>query len=128
MSLLDVLRTGVKIADQVTKSVQATVSYQRVTARDAYGAPSVFAAPVQLRAVVDFKAAPVRTREGITTVSRATIDLLDVVAVAAATNGEGIDEDDVFILPDGSGGKILDVGGFVDAGTTNPIATTVMLG
>lgn len=128
MSLLDILRLGVKIANDVTKPVQATVSYQRITSRDAYGAPATFASLVPLAGIVEMKSMPVRTREGTTGVSRATIDLLDVAALVAATSGNGPDYDDIFVLPDGSKGPVISLGGFVDAGTAKPIATTVILG
>lgn len=128
MSLLDSLRSGIKTADKITKPLQPTVSYVRVTARDAYGAPSTFASAVGLRGIVEFKAVPVRTKEGVTTMTWAVIDLLDIAAIVAATGGEGVSSDDQFTLSDGRTGKVLNIGGFVDAGTTHPIATTVMLG
>lgn len=128
MSLLDVLRSGIKIADKITKPLQATVSYQRVTARDAYGEPSVYGSVVPLKAIVDFKAVPVRTKEGITAYTSAVVTLLDVDAIVSATNGAGVDVDDLFTLADGTTGKVLSIGGFMDAGTTKPIPTTVMLG
>lgn len=127
MSLLDTLRTGVKIVDKVTKPLQPTVTYRRATGNDGYGNVT-FAAPVSLRAIVDFARKQVRTPSGELTVTRATIDLLDVAAVVAATNGQGIGNDDQFTLPDGDTGPILDISGFIDAGTGNPVATTVMLG
>ena len=128
MGLLEVLRAGVKIADSVTKPLQAEVTYSRAVADPSgYGA-FTYPTSVKLRAIVDFARKQVRTREGILTVTRATIDLLDVAAVVAATGGEGIGNDDRFVLPDGDSGPILDISGFIDAGTGQPIATTVMLG
>lgn len=128
MSLLDVVRSAVKIADQTTKSLQATVMYERYTgSSDGYGTP-LYVTAVPLRAIVDFTSKQVRTRDGILTVTRATIDLLDVAAIVAATGGEGIGNDDRFTLPDGDTGPLLDIGGFIDAGTGNPVATTIMLG
>jgi len=127
MSLLDVLRSGVEIANRVTRPIQATVMYKRETGTDEYGAKT-YATAVPLHAIVDFQAKQVRTREGVLTVTRATITLLDIAEIVAATNGQGIDNDDQFIFPDGDSGPTLDIGGFVDAGTGNPIATTVMIG
>jgi hypothetical protein len=126
MSLLDVIRAGVKIADNITKPLQATVLYQRASAAGGYGV--TYPSSVPLRAVVDYKTVQVRTKEGQLTVTRSILTLLDIAAVVAATNGEGIGNDDRFTLPDGDTGPILDIGGFVDAGTGHPIATTVMLG
>jgi len=132
MSLLDVLRSGVHIADNVTKTLQATVSYWRYVSEDGYGtktySPPETSAGIQLRAIVDYKSTQVRTREGILTVSRAVITLLDIAAVVAATNGLGIGNDDKFVLPDGDTGPLLDIRGFIDAGTGHPIATEVVIG
>lgn len=127
MSLLDALRAGVKLADKITKPLQATVLYERESAEDEYGAVTR-GAPVPLRAIVDFGRKQVRTATGELTVTRATIDLLDIDAIVAATAGEGIGNNDRFTLPDGDTGPILDISGFVDAGTGHPIATTVMIG
>lgn len=128
MSLLDAIRAGVKVADSVTKPLQATVKYEREIKRnDGYG-DLKYRPPVQLRAIVDFARKQVRTQAGVLTVTRATIDLLDIAAVVAATDGQGIGNNDRFTLPDGDTGPILDISGFIDAGTGHPIATTVMLG
>lgn len=127
MSLLDVLRSGVAIADSVTKPLQATVSFQRYLSTDWQGTKT-YAAAVDLKAIVDYVSRQVRTPEGILTVSRATIGLLDIAAVVAATGGAGIDNNDVFTLPDGDTGPLLDIRGFVDAGTGHPIATEVVIG
>ena len=127
MSLLDVLRSGVKIIDQVTKPLQPEVTYERAI-KDPTGYGTKYAPPVQLRAIVDWKQKQVRTMTGILTVSRASIILLNVAEVAAATAGVGIDDDDRFTLPDGTTGPILDMSGFIDAGTGEPLATEIYLG
>ena len=127
MSLLDVVRLAPALANTVTRSLQPTVSYERYVSSDGEGT-KVYAAAVPLHAIVEFKSKQVRTKEGVLTVTRATIDLLDIAEVVDATGGEGIGNDDRFTLPDGDTGPTLDLGGFIDAGTGNPIATTVMLG
>ena len=126
MSLLDALRAGVKVADQVTKPLQVVVTYAREIGQDSYG--PIFATPVPLHAIVDYRAAMVRTKSGELTATRATITLLDIAEVVAATGGAGIGNNDVFTLPDGDSGPTLDLSGFIDAGTGHPIATTVMQG
>lgn len=127
MSLLDVVRAGVKIADKVTRPLQAIVMYERETGADAYGARQ-FAGAVPLHAIVDFKAVQVRTKEGILTATRSTVTLLNIAEVVAATNGQGIGNNDRITFPDGDTGPLLDISGFVDAGTGHPIATTLMIG
>lgn len=126
MSLLDVVRTGVAIANKITEPLQSTVMFARMTGNDGYG--PTFAASVPFKAIVDYKAAMVRTKSGVLTATRATITLLDVAAIVAATAGVGIGNDDVFTLQDGDTGPTIDLAGFVDAGTGNPVATVVMLG
>ncbi len=125
MGLLETLRSGIKTADKVTKGLQATVQYQKATMT---GQGPVHGPKQPLKAIVDYRSVQVRTMSGQLTVTRAVITLLDVEAVRLATNGEGIGNEDLFTLPDGDWGPILDISGFVDAGTGNPIPTTVMLG
>lgn len=125
MSLLDVLRAGIKVADSVTKPLQGTVTYKRATTNTGYGIGE--ASGVPLRAIIDETAGQVRVN-GVVTSYRATLTLLDVDALVVATNGLGIRANDVFILPDGSSQPVVDTGGFIDPGTTHPVATTVRLG
>lgn len=127
MSLLDIVRSAVKIADNVTKPLQATVSFSRYISSDAFGKPT-HAAAVSLKAIVDWKQAQVRTAAGVLSVSRASVMFLDIAALVIATNGEGVNDLDLIVLPDGTTGPILDMAGFVDAGTGEPVATEVMLG
>lgn len=127
MSLLDVVRSAVAVADSVTKPLQSTVSYQRRTGQDQFGSPT-YAAAVDLPAIVDWKATQRRTSTGILTVSRAVITFLDAAELSAATGGNGIDDNDVLTLPDGTTGPLLDLGGFIDPGTGIPIATEAYMG
>lgn len=131
MSLLDTLRTGVKIVDDVTKPLQATVSFERYIGSDGYGT-LLYAPAVPLKAIVDWKQKQVRTVSGILSVSRASVMFLDIVALTAATPAgfttAGVSDEDKITLPDGTTGPILDMAGFIDAGTGHPIATEVFLG
>jgi len=128
MSLLNVLRSAVKVADTITKSVQATVTFRHCTDANTAGrgVPS-YDAPVPLLAIIDKKQKMVRTPSGQIIASTATLTFLDVAAVAAVTGGVGIKVNDKITLDDGSSPPILNVGGFVDAGTDQPLATTVWL-
>ena len=126
MSLLTALHAGVAVANAVTRPLQCVVTYERELGVDAYG--PTFAAPVGLHALIDFKAAMVRTKEGILTATRSTVTLLDINELIAATSGNGIGNNDRLTFPDGDTGPILDISGFVDTGTGHPLATTVMIG
>lgn len=128
MSLLDAVRAGIKVADKVTKPMQAEVMYLRAVADTSGYGNFTYPSSFPLRAIVDFSSKQVRTKDGILTVTRATVGLLDVAKVVEATAGQGIGNDDRFILPDGDVGIVLDISGFIDAGTGHPVATTVMLG
>lgn len=127
MSLLNILRNGVAIANTVTKPLQATVSYERYVSSD-YAGEKTYAVAVDLRAIVDWKQKQVRTASGILSVSRASVMFIDIVELDAATGGLGISDADRITLPDGTTGPILDMAGFIDAGTGRPLATEVYLG
>jgi len=127
MSLLDVVRTGVAVADALTRPLQATVSYEQYIGEDGYGTPT-YAAAVDLKAVVDWKQKQLRTQGGILSVSRASVMFIDIAALVAATGGDGVGDTDRLTLPDGTTGPIIDMSGFLDAGTGTPFATEVYLG
>lgn len=123
----DALTLGVRIANKVTKPVQALVTFKKAVADSSFGGWS-YPTEVQLRATVDWKQKQLRTADGVLSVSRALVQFLDVDALIAATNGEGIDDHDIIILPDGTTGPILDMAGFIDPVTNLPFSTEVYLG
>jgi hypothetical protein len=128
MSLLTVLRSGVRIADKVTRPLQCTVGFERCTGLDDQGARAYAEGIISLRAIVDSKVQQVRNAQGILDASRATITLLDVVALDAATGNRGVMTEDRFTLQDGTTGPVLNVGGFADAGTGRQVTTQVYIG
>jgi hypothetical protein len=127
MSLLDVLRKGVKIIDKITQPLQCLVTLERYIADDDGYGPG-FLPPVQLHAIVDWRQKQVRTMSGVLSVSRALIMFVDIDELNAATAGQGINDSDIITLPDGTTGPILDMAGFIDAGTGQPLATEVFIG
>jgi len=128
MSLLDVLRTGVAIADQVTKPLQSTVSFSRaVVADDSYKTVS-YPVTVPLRAIVDWKKTQMRTSTGTVSAIRPNLVFLDIAALVAATSGAGLSDLDKIVLQDGTTGPTLNLSGFIDAGTGHPIATECAIG
>lgn len=127
MSLLDIVRGAVKIANNITRPLQAEVTIEHQLSTSGYGGVK-YMKPAKLPALVDWKRAQVRTANGELTMSRAVITFTDVEKLAAATNGEGVGDFDRIILPDGTTGPILDLSGFIDAGTRKPFMTEVMLG
>lgn len=127
MSLLTVIRSAVKIADAVTKPLQAVVSYERYTGQDMYGTKQ-YAGVKSLRVIVDAKQRPVRSVSGEMVIARLTITFLDAAALAIASNNDGVLIMDRITLANGSTGPILNVGGLVDAGTWLPFATEAYIG
>ncbi len=127
MSLVDTIRLAVSTANKVTKPLQAIVQYERYISSTGRGVRN-YAAVVPMTALVDWTAVRVRTQGGEEILSRATITFLDITALLSVTAGKGIQEDDRLTLPDGTQGPILDLSGFIDAGTGIPYATKVMLG
>lgn len=127
MSLLDVLRSGIKVADNITKPFQGYVQYRRCTAKDEYGTKTMGSTQL-LRGLIDATQRQVRRSDGTFMVVDATIDFLDVAKVKAATSDKGFSIDDEFTLPDGKKRPTLSAGGFMDAGTTKPVVYKVMLG
>lgn len=127
MGLLDVIRAGVKVADQVTKDLQSTVTYKRYKETNSEGTRTFYASKT-LRAIVDRKQTQVKTAEGIMSLSRASITFLDIDALMLATGNAGINTNDVIVLPDGTTGPILNTAGFMDRSKEVPVATEVYLG
>lgn len=127
MALIDILRSGVKIADQQTKSLQTTVTFEKHLGDDGYG-NDTFGPKQYLPALCDWRSRQVRTMQGELTVTRMILTFLNVEDVARVTNNEGIHEEDRITLPDGSTGPILDLSGFIDPGNCQPLATEVSIG
>jgi hypothetical protein len=132
MGLLQTLRSGVKIADKVTKPLQSIVTYRRYTGQNGFGektySPSLSSPAISLRAVVEDKQEQVRTFSGELSQAKTSVLFLDVNSLITATSGQGIKEDDLIILQNGDTGPILNTSGFIDGGTGIPIATQVYLG
>jgi hypothetical protein len=81
-----------------------------------------------MKAICDWRQAQVTTVGGSLAVSRVVVTFIDIKEMEAKTNGEGISDQDRITLPDGTTGPILDMAGFIDAGTGQPLATDVYLG
>lgn len=132
MGLLDVVRSGVKVADGITKGLQGQVEYHRYTAQTGTGTrtyvPPLGTRTVLLDALVDLSTRSVRGPDGEFMVCSALVMFLNVAQIAAATGGAGIKDEDVLILPNGQTGPIVALKGFMDAGTSQPIATEAYLG
>jgi len=119
MGLASVVRGAVATANRVTKDLQSTVSHQSAMSTPSSKGVIAYGAAVSRRALVDWKQKVMRTSNGQEVTTRASVTFLEPVAVTLL---------DVIILPDGTTGPILDVGGFVDASTGRPYLMEVWLG
>ena len=127
MSLLDILRSGVAIIDSSTKALQSTILYEQYGGTDAYGT-DIWVPAVAMLAIVDWRESQTKTQAGEMVLSHTTLTFVDVNAMVAATGGKGISTQDRITLPDGTTGPITRLAGFIDAGTTEPVATEVHIG
>lgn len=132
MGLLNVLRSGVKVADKLTRDLQAETYYRRYVSSDGAGGktydPPESSPAVTLLAIVEDKQEIVRTLAGEMSQSKTHITYLDLPAVYAATGGNGIKEQDMISLQNGETGRILAIAGFMDAGNGQLIPSEVFLG
>lgn len=122
MSLMDVVRAGVAIANKVTSAggLQATVLQESFVSETVKG-DKTYGAPTPRLALVTIKGQSVWTKEGALSYSRAELVFLDPTIV--------ITDDDRFTLPDGTTTQPVNViTGFADPVTGAPILTQVFLG
>lgn len=128
MDLAKIVRKAVAVVDTVTDSFQANVLYFAWVGQDIYGKPT-FASMVPHKALIDYhqKLRQVSTGKAIMTLAHLTV-LDPITANGALGRQEPIDTRDIFVLPNGVSGPIVDSKGFVDAGTGNPFVQEVWLG
>lgn len=118
MGLQDLVRSGVALANRVTKTLQATVAHEAFKAEDQTGQRTYYAA-VQRTCVIEWRRTRRRTQAGDEIVIRPTLLFLSPVA---------IDTRDRITLPDGTTGPIADVGGVIDPDTGTAYTREVTIG
>lgn len=127
MGLLNIVRSGVKVADKLTKDLQAEITFERYISSDGAG-DKTYAASATIKAIVEDKQEIVRSLSGELSQSKTHITILDTAKLLTITANQGVKEQDRITLPNGESGRILALGGFIDAGTEIPVATEVYLG
>lgn len=117
MSLLTILRGGVKIASSATKSVQTTVTHKPRTGDGGKGNPVYVSR--SLPAIVEKKQRQVSTAGGTEVDSTTTVTILDPTVV--------VNPMDVIVLPDGTSSEVINTGGVFDPGTRKLLLTEAYL-
>jgi hypothetical protein len=122
------LRDGVKLIKETTDSLQAFVTLNQWIGQDVYGKP-LFAAPMSLKAICVLAPNQHKTTNGIVVNTTAYAAFLEpILPNGAASRKEPIDPRDVIIFPDGTTGPIVEIKGFIDAGTNAPMFSEVWIG
>lgn len=128
MGLDSIVRSGIKIADNLTKTLQSTVTLKQWTGQLQNGDPT-YAAPVVYQAIVEQKRQNMRTDSGELVKISATVLFIQPVPPHGAPNrAEPVDPRDVIVLQDGTTGPIVNTSGFVDRDTGRPFYHEVWLG
>ncbi len=131
---MGILDAAASIANSVTKAVgfQSVVQFRHFISADGAGVktynPPIGQPAASLHALVDWRQKQVRTSLGTLSMSRAYVGFLDYPELSAATSGQGVSDEDLIILPDGTTGPILDMSGFINPATTHGVITEVWLG
>lgn len=118
MGLLDLVRSGVAIANSLTTELQGNVTHKVLAGIDGAGKRTYVT--VIRKAIVTRIQKLVKTSSGQMVMSTSQIVFLDPGVI--------INELDQIVLADGTSGPILTSNGFMDAGTGHPILTEVFLG
>ena len=128
MGFDDDIRSGVALARTLTLDLQAAVSWKRWTAQTAFGAPT-YASAIAVKALIERQNKLVPSSDGREVLVKTKLTILEpLTAQGASGRREPVDERDVFTLPDGTSGPIVDVVGFVDGGTGRPYLHEIFLG
>jgi hypothetical protein len=144
MSLNSIIRSGVAIADAITKDLQGTVMHSAWISQSAFGKPTYgrrvsglditgsFDTPdvaVGREAVIEQKQRirDVQGRNVLTFVHLTFVGPIPVNGMGTERK-EAVDTRDVFVLPDGTTGPVVDVVGVVDSETNLMYAVEVWLG
>lgn len=132
MGLDAIIRSGLRVANQVTASLQATVTHERWKSVDGYGKPT-YALAIDRTAIVEKTQRRMQTDTGETVMAKAKVTFLEPIAdldTGSTITGRQhpTDARDRITLPDGTTGPILAIEGMVDPSTERPYFEAVWLG
>jgi hypothetical protein len=122
------LRDGVKLIKETTDSLQAFVTLEQWVGQDLYG-KAIYAQPLQFKAICVLAPNLHKTTTGQVVSVQAYAAFLEPIAPNGAVGRlEPIDGRDRITFPDGSHGPIVEIKGFIDAGTNAPMFSEVWIG
>lgn len=129
MSLAGIIRTGVRIADKVTKSVQGDMILEQWIGQSVSGKPT-YASPITVKCIEDDKQKTIVTAAGQAITVMSTLTILEAVPEnGTAGRKEPIDPRDKITTPSGFVGRVIDTpGSVVDPGTGKGFIQSIMLG
>lgn len=129
---LNILKSGIKLADKLTKGVQSTVQIRQFTGESVSGAKT-YSSPVKYRAIVNRSARQV-FRGGQLVMISGQITILTKISPNGATTKpvrrEPIDPRDLIILSDGTVSTILSAPGAIEDAESGGggLITKILLG
>lgn len=130
---LEILRSGIKTADGLTKGVQGTITLEQCITQDGRG-KRTYATGIPVHAVIDLTRKERAGAGGLMTTIIASLTILEAVpangtVIAGHPRQEPIDPRDRITLPDGRTGPIVGVPGAVlDPGTGYGLIQSVEIG
>jgi hypothetical protein len=128
MALSDLIRSGVRMADNLTADLQPLVVHSAWIGNDGFGG-DLYAAPVSRPAIVEREQKMVTNAEGREVLAEHVITFLRPIENHGAPGRqEPIDPRDRFVLPDGTTGPVAAVSTFVDRTTGAGYYQQVFLG
>jgi hypothetical protein len=129
MSLADIVKAGVAIADSQTQSLQVPVTFEAWIGDDEVYSRPQYAAPVTMMALVEMKQRLIRLPNEEEILQRAMVTFLRPIAPnGAAERREPIDPRDKITLPNGYTGPIKNVEGLETTLPNSPYFVEVTLG
>lgn len=133
----DILREAVAIVQAETESLQGAIVLERWLGENEFGTPT-YDEPMELTAVVEKKTKDLKGGSGSQQETLATTYVgifvpLEAVDPSKMTDPQfvrqgPVDPNDRITLPDGTTGPILNISGFVDKVTSQPLYHEIWLG
>lgn len=123
----EILRSGIRIANTLTKGVQSTIIHEPWIGQEVHG-DDEYDLPVELLAVIERTNKVITQGDEQVTIAAILTFVGDIEPNGAPGRREPIDPRDRITLPDGFTGPVVDIKGVTDPGTNRGFTTEVLLG